>query len=187
MRVVPCHPTNLPYRMDELFEALHNYCVLFLLSVYLCYLTQQIVFGYSLEIGERVVDRHHCLIGEGTDDDESVSNALNRESLGVLKQDFCNKLCNFLINFCVNGKAVEIPLYEQAYYPQLFLKHFIISLDLGQAENADDEGFVLGDVVLLGSHVFVGDFVGEVPPGFDELVENAEDNVQEFVGDVMVG
>lgn len=52
MRIVPVHTRNLPYWMDELLQALHNYSAFLLLLVNISDFTQQIVLGYSLEVRE---------------------------------------------------------------------------------------------------------------------------------------
>jgi hypothetical protein len=60
--VFSIHAWNIPYRMNELLQALKHSSVFLLLLKDICNFSDQIILGYSFEVSKRIIDRHEGLI-----------------------------------------------------------------------------------------------------------------------------
>jgi len=182
MRVVASHAGCLSCGMDENFYEFEDSGVLFLLPVDFGNFTQKVVLCDLLKIWEGIVNSHCRLIDHRTNDNESILDTLDRQSLAFFQQNLSHKLRYLLIDLRVNRYSIEISFDKQTNGLELFFEHFVILLDFGQAKNTNNECFIFGNVVLFGvvvvGHVF---FIAVSLLDLNKMLQDVETRLQQFI------
>lgn len=182
MRIVASHAGCLSGGMDENFYEFEDSGVLFLLPVDFGNFTQKVVLCDLFKIWEGIVNSHCRLVDHRTNDDESILDTLDRQSLAVFQQNFSHKLCYFFIDLRVNRNSIEVSLDKQTNGFELLFEHFVILLDFGQTQNTNNECFIFGNVVLFSIVVFGHVFLIAVTLLYlNKMLQDVETRLQKFI------